>query len=86
MESDKVLLNVFNDSDFFSGTLRSQTIQINTVTFSQRRHCLLLIGQMVHRQCSPARSHFLARAYSEFSRQFPFNGGSPLKLIINVHT
>lgn len=81
-----MLLNVFNNRNFFSCTVRRQAIHINAVCLCDGRQDIFLTGEVVDRQGSLARSQVLAVVHCHFRRQLPFDGGSPLELVINLHT
>lgn len=81
-----MLLNVFNDSNLFCCTVRSQAIHINAVRLCDGRQEVFLAGEVVDRQGSLARSQVLAVVHCHFCRELPFDGGSPLELVVNLHT
>lgn len=80
-----MLLNVFNNSNFVSCTVRSQAVHINAVCLCDGRQEVFLTGEVVNRQGSLARGQVLAVVHCHFCREFPFDGGSPLELVINLH-
>lgn len=81
-----MLLNVFNNSNFFSCTVRSQAIHINAICLCDGGQEVFLAGEVVDGQGPLARSQVLAVVYCHLCRELPFDGGGPLELIINLHT
>lgn len=81
-----MLLNVFNNSDFFSCTVRSQAIHINAICLCDGGQEVFLAGEVVDRQGPLARSQVLAVIYCHLCRELPFDGGGPLELIVDLHT
>lgn len=80
------LLNIFNNGYLFCCTVRCQTIHINAVRLCKSWQDVLLTGEMVDWQGSLARSQILIVVDSKFSGELSFDGGSPLELVVDLHT
>lgn len=79
------LLNVLDHSYLFCCTVRRQTVHVNAVRLCQSWQEVLLAGQVVHWQCSLAGGQVLVVVDGEFCREFPFDGGGPLELVVDLH-